>query len=312
VNELSKSELSRIIKKTALDIGFSFCGISRAEFLEEDAGRLHRWLERGFHGEMEYMANNRDKRTDPRLMVENAHSVISLLYNYSPEEEIPAKKNFRISKYAYGTDYHFVIKKKLHQLVTEIKKSAGDFSSRVFVDSAPVLEKTWAQKAGLGWIGKNTCLINREMGSYLFIAEIITSLQPDYDQPFEELCGTCTRCLDACPTGALVAPFLLDANKCISYLTIEFKNDLTPDLKDKFQGWIFGCDICQDVCPWNRFKKPHNEPAFSSPDQMVKMRKKDWINLDEENFRKIFKNSAVKRTKYKGLRRNIDYLADED
>jgi len=306
-----KSELTRYIKQTAKDRGFSFCGIAEAVFLDEESVKLKKWLEQGFHGEMGYMENNYEKRTDPQKLVRNARSVITFLYNYSAPREMADDCHFKISKYAYGEDYHHVIRNKLYQLVDEIKTKTDDFDFRVFVDSAPVMEKVWAQRSGLGWLGKNTCLINREMGSWLFICEIICSLELNYDQPLPESCGVCTRCIDACPTGALTEPFVLDSNRCISYLTIEFRDALPSKLKEHFDGWIFGCDICQDVCPWNRFSKPHQEPLFNLPEEIRNMNNKDWQQLTEPDFKRIFKNSAIKRTRYDGLMRNIEFQSDK-
>lgn len=306
MNKLSKDHINLLIKSKAKELGFFACGISKAEFLEEETKRIESWLNKGFHGEMGYMKNYFDKRTDPRKLFDKTKSVISVLYNYYPKHEIPEDNNYKISKYAYGKDYHFVVKRKLEQLIKFLKKEAGEINARAFVDSAPVLDRVWAAKAGLGWIGKNTNLITKEQGSYFFIGEIITDLELKYDnQNVPNYCGTCTRCIDACPTKAL-KPYELDARKCISYWTIEYKGNKIPDtFKGKFSNWIFGCDICQDVCPWTRFSKPHNEPEFKPSAELLKMRKQDWENLTEEHFDKIFKNSPIKRTKYKGLMRNI-------
>jgi len=258
---------------------------------------------------MGYLENHFEKRTDPRKLFENTKSVISVLYNYYPKTQIPEKNNYKISKYAYGKDYHFVIKRKLEELIDFIREEVKEINARAFVDSAPVLDRAWAAKAGLGWIGKNTNLITKEQGSYFFIGEIITDLELKYDNPsVPNYCGTCTRCIDACPTKSL-KPYELDARKCISYLTIEYKLNKIPDtFKGKFSDWIFGCDICQDVCPWNRFSKPHNEPDFEPIEELLKLRKPDWECLTEEHFRKIFKNSPAERTKYKGLMRNIRFV----
>lgn len=302
---------TQIIKKRASELGFFACGVSEAKFLEEDAERLKKWLQKGFHSEMGYMKNHFEKRTDPRKLFENAKSVISVLYNYSPEDLLPEENNYKVSKYAYGVDYHFVIKEKLFQLIDFIKEHNQETSARAFVDSAPVLDRAWAAKSGLGWIGKNTCLINKQQGSYFFIGEIITDLELEYDEKkAPNHCGGCTRCVDACPTGAL-SPYELDSKKCISYWTIEYKGEEIPDeFKGKFDDWIFGCDICQNVCPWNRLSEPHNEPSFKPSEELMEMRKSDWENLTEKQFKTLFKNSPMERTKYKGLMRNIGFLKE--
>lgn len=300
---------TKLIKSKAIDLGFSSCGISKATFLKEEVIRFEKWLKNNMHGKMYYMQNHFDKRLDPRLLLDNAKSVISLLYNYYPNEIISSDNNYIISKYAYGQDYHIIIKEKLKHLIQFINKEIGNVNARTFTDTAPLLEKVWAAKCGLGWIGKNTCLVNKKNGSFSFISEIIIDIELEYNQPIENYCGTCTKCIDACPTGAIVKPFIIDANKCISYLTIEYKGDLPTELKDKFNNRIFGCDICQDVCPWNKFAKPNNEPGFKPNEKLKKMKKDDWVKLDETEFNKIFKNSAVKRTGYKGLMRNIHFLS---
>ena len=260
---------------------------------------------------MAYMEGYFDKRTDPRKLLENAKSVISVLYNYAPKNYLPEEDNYKISSYAYGTDYHFVLKKKLKSLLEYITSEAGENNSRVFVDSAPVLERAWAKQAGLGWIGKNTCLITKEQGSYFFIGEIITDIELDFNETLvPNHCGGCTRCIDACPTGALT-PHELDSRKCISYWTIEHRGENIPEhFKGKFEDWIFGCDICQQVCPWNRLAEPHNEPEFEPSDELLNMRKPDWIGLDELKFKEVFKKSAVKRAKFEGLKRNILFQSD--
>ena len=297
------------IKDKAKSLGFYTCGIAEANFLEEEAGRLKAWLKQRKHAGMSYMDNYFDKRTDPRKLLENARSVIVVLYNYYPEKEIPKEDNYKISKYAYGTDYHFVMKRKLKELIGYIREIAGDMNARAFVDSAPVLERSWAEKAGLGWIGKNTCLITKEQGSYFFIGEIITDLQLTYDtHTVPDYCGGCTRCIDACPTDAL-GKNGLDSNRCISYWTIEHKGDtISPDLKGKFNDWIFGCDICQDVCPWNRLAENHGEEAFKPLKIFTEYRRSDWEQLSPEEFSVVFKKSPLKRTKYEGLKRNIDFV----
>ncbi|GHA24269.1 epoxyqueuosine reductase [Salinimicrobium marinum] len=295
------------IKAEAERLGFMSCGISKAAFLEEEAPRLERWLKEGRHGEMRYMENYFDKRLDPTKLVEGSKSVISLLLNYFPEEK-QRDDSYKISKYAYGTDYHFVIKDKLKRLMQFIQEEIGEVDGRAFVDSAPVLDKAWAAKSGLGWIGKNSNLLSKKTGSFFFIAELIVDLDLDYDTPVTDHCGSCTACIDACPTQAIVEPYKVDGSKCISYFTIELKEELPQEMKGKFDDWMFGCDICQDVCPWNRFSKPHNEPLFDPNPDLLSMTKQDWEEITEDVFRKVFKKSAVKRTKYSGLTRNIDFL----
>ena len=288
-------------------MGFDFCGISKATFLSEEAPRLENWLKSNQHGEMKYMENYFDKRLDPRLLVEGAQSVISLLYNYYPSEaQIPGAP--KISKYAYGDDYHEVIKTKLNAFLFSLKEKIGDISGRAFVDSAPVLEKTWAAKSGLGWLGKNSNLINKQHGSFFFIAEIIIDVPLLEDGPMKDYCGTCTRCIDACPTEAIVAPYIVDGSKCISYLTIELKEEIPEAFKNKMDNWAFGCDVCQDVCPWNRFSTPHTEVLFNNTNGLLNYSEKDWRDVTEETFKVIFKHSAIKRTKFKGLKRNLNFL----
>jgi epoxyqueuosine reductase len=294
------------IKNTAKKLGFDYCGISRAEYLKEEAPRLNKWLEGNRHGKMAYMANHSDKRLDPTQLVENAKSVISLLYNYYPESEIDSDNSYKIARYAYGKDYHFLIKDKLKDFLRHIQEHIKDVKGRVFVDSAPVLERQWAARSGLGWIGKNTMLINKNSGSYFFIAEMILNTEFEYDTPVGDFCGTCSRCIDACPTKALT-PYQMDASKCISYLTIELKDDIPEKFRGKMKNWIFGCDICQEVCPWNRFSEPHNEPYFNPVEKLKNMSRSDWVEMTEEVFQDIFRKSAVKRTKYKGLMRNIRF-----
>ena len=259
------------------------------------------------HGEMAYMENHFDKRLDPRLLVDGAKSVVSLLLNYYPSE-IQNSDTYKISKYAYGQDYHFVIKDKLKDLLKFIQTEIGEVNGRVFVDSAPVLDKAWAAKSGLGWIGKNSNLITKQVGSFYFIAELIIDLELEYDTPTTDHCGSCTACIDACPTQAIIQPYVVDGSKCISYFTIELKDNIPQEMKGKFDDWMFGCDVCQDVCPWNRFSKPHNEPLFNPNTEIVSYSKKDWQEITEEVFKKVFKNSAVKRTKLEGLQRNISFL----
>lgn len=283
------------------------CGISKSGFLEEEAPRLERWLNQNHHGQMSYMENHFDKRLNPNLLVEDAKSVVSLLLNYYPSE-FQNEESYKISKYAYGQDYHFVIKEKLNQLLHSIQENIGEVSGRAFVDSAPVLDKAWAAKAGLGWIGKNSNLITKSVGSFYFVAELIIDLDLEYDHATTDHCGTCTACIDSCPTEAIVAPYVVDGSKCISYFTIELKENIPSEMKGKFNDWAFGCDVCQDVCPWNKFSKPHNEPLFNPHPDLLSMTKKDWEEITEETFKKVFKNSAVKRTKLDGLKRNIDFL----
>jgi epoxyqueuosine reductase len=303
------SRYTRFIKTQAAELGFDFCGISRAEFLHEEAPRLEKWLREGKHGQMAYMANHFDKRLDPRLLVEGARSVVSLLYNYYPEQEIPTEKDgYQISKYAYGTDYHFVIKDKLKGFIEAIREEVGDVNGRAFVDSAPVMDKAWARKGGLGWVGKHSNLINKQSGSFFFIAELILDLELEYDGPVKDFCGTCTRCIDACPTDAITEPYVVDGSKCISYFTIELKEAIPEEVKGKFDNWIFGCDICQDVCPWNRFSKPHQEPQFLPNTHLKEMKASDWEEITEDIFRAVFQKSAVKRTKLEGLKRNIAFV----
>tara|TARA_B100000949_G_scaffold36460_2_gene30367 strand:+ start:2248 stop:3174 length:927 start_codon:yes stop_codon:yes gene_type:complete len=303
------SKYTQLIKAEAKRLGFLSCGISKAEFLEEEAPRLENWLKKNMHGEMVYMENHFDKRLDPTLLVPDSKSVISLLLNYFPSEE-QVKNTYKISKYAYGTDYHFVIKDKLRQLMDFISEEIGEVQGRAFVDSAPVLDKAWAAKSGLGWIGKHSNLLTKQLGSFYFVAELIVDLDLEYDTPVTDHCGSCTACIDACPTNAIVADRVVDGSKCISYYTIELKNEIPTSEKGKFEDWMFGCDICQDVCPWNRFSKSHNEPLFNPHPELLSMTKKDWEEITEDVFYKFFKNSAVKRTKFSGLKRNINFLKD--
>ncbi len=301
---------THFIKQKARELGFDFCGISKAEFLETEAPRLEAWLKQNYHGQMAYMANHFDKRLDPRKLVEGAKSVISVLLNYFPQNTLPTDDNYKISKYAYGEDYHFVLKDKLKTLMQHITEEVGEVNGRVFVDSAPVMDKAWAARSGLGWVGKHTNLLNRQMGSFFFIGELILDLELEYDNPVGDFCGTCTRCIDACPTDALIAPYQIDGSKCISYFTIELKEAIPEEVKGKFEDWIFGCDICQDVCPWNRFASPHQTDAFAPHEALKAFTKKDWEEITEEVFKEIFKRSAVKRTKLKGLQRNVQFLAE--
>ena len=300
---------TRFIKQKAYELGFSFCGISKAEFLEEEAPRLEKWLSNNMHGKMQYMENHFEKRLDPTKLVEGSKSVISLLYNYFPEKE-QQDNTYKISKYAYGQDYHFIIKDKLKTLLQLIFNEIGEANARVFTDSAPILERAWAKKSGLGWIGKNTMLINKKQGSFFFLAEIILDVELQYDAPIKDYCGSCTACIDACPTNAILPNNSIDGSKCISYFTIELKDELLPNEHTKnFNEWIFGCDICQDVCPWNRFSTPHQEPLFAPDNRLLNYSKKEWEEITEEVFQEIFRKSAVKRTKFSGLKRNIGAIS---
>ena len=303
----TKTKYTQLIKTEAKRLGFLSCGISKAQFLEEEAPRLEKWLNKNMHGQMSYMQNHFDKRLDPTKLVEDSKSVISLLLNYYPEQT-QIEDSYKLSKYAYGTDYHFVIKDKLKQLLAFINEEIGEVFGRAFVDSAPVLDKAWAAKSGLGWIGKHSNLLSQKTGSFYFIAELIIDLELDYDNPTTDHCGTCTACIDACPTQAIVEPYVVDGSKCISYFTIELKDELPSNMKDKFDDWMFGCDVCQDVCPWNRFSKPHNEPLFNPHPELLSMTKNDWQDITKDVFNKLFKKSAVKRTKFSGLQRNINFL----
>lgn len=307
---MDRTRISKKIKAEARRLGFLSCGISEAAFLEEEAPRLERWLKQGMHGEMSYMEDYFDKRLDPRKLVPGARSVISLLYNYFPSQQ-PREDSYKVSKYAYGEDYHFVIKRKLKELMAFIQEAVGEVHGRAFVDSAPVLDRAWAARSGLGWIGKHSNLLTKEVGSFYFIAELILDLDLESDAPTTDHCGTCTACLDACPTGAIVQPYVVDGSRCISYFTIELKNEIPASMKGQFENWIFGCDICQDVCPWNRFSRPHKEPAFDARPQLLEFGRRDWEELTEEVFRKVFRKSAVKRTKFRGLKRNIDFVKPE-
>ncbi|WPU92518.1 tRNA epoxyqueuosine(34) reductase QueG [Mucilaginibacter sabulilitoris] len=306
---LNRTTYSRLIKSEAQKLGFLFCGISKANFLEEEAPSLEAWLKKNMHGEMQYMENHFDKRLDPRLLVDGAKSVISLGVNYYTDsgQDDPAAP--KISKYAYGMDYHTVIKDKLRQLLQIINEKIGEVGGRVFVDSAPVLDKAWARKAGMGWIGKNSNLLNKKAGSFFFLAELIIDLELEYDiAPTADHCGTCTSCIDACPTDAIVGPYVVDGSRCISYLTIELKNEIPQEFKGKMDNWMFGCDVCQDVCPWNRFSVLNTEPAFTPHPELLTLKASDWQEITQDVFQKVFKNSAVKRTKFSGLKRNIEFL----
>ena len=302
-------QYAQLIKAEAKRLGFLSCGISNAGFLEDEAPRLEQWLLDGYHGSMSYMENHFDKRLDPRKLVPGAKSVVSLLYNYFPEST-QESGSYKISKYAYGEDYHFVVRDKLKELMAHINEAVGSVQGRVFVDSAPVLEKAWAVKSGLGWLGKNTNLISKQTGSFFFLAELIIDLDLPQDGPVTDHCGQCTACIDACPTQAIIAPYVLDGSKCISHLTIELKSEIPSDFSGHMDDWIFGCDVCQDVCPWNRFSKPHSETRFKPKPELLKKDKTQWRELTQEVFGQLFDKSAVQRTKFKGLMRNIKFLED--
>ena len=301
----SISQNTAYIKSIARKLGFDYCGISKAEFLKEEAPRLNKWLKNNHHGQMEYMARHMDKRLDPTKLVDGARSVISLLYNYYPESKLPEDNNFKLARYAYGKDYHFVLKTKLKEFMSLIRDKIEYAEGRVFVDSAPVLERQWAARSGLGWIGKNTLLIHKKAGSYFFISEILLNVELHNDNPIGDFCGSCNRCIEACPTSALT-PYQMDARKCLSYLTIELKENIPEEYNGKLHNWIFGCDICQEVCPWNKFAKSHKEPDFEPDERLKSMSKKKWIELTNDEYQSLFRESAVKRTKYKGLKRNIN------
>ncbi len=298
-----------LLKAEAARLGFDFCGVSKADFLEDEAPRLEAWLNRNYHGQMGYMANHFDKRLDPRRLVEGAKSVVTVLLNYYPEQRLPeGPDDLKLSKYAYGEDYHFVMKDKLKDLMAFVQDEIGEVGGRVFVDSAPVMDKAWAKQSGAGWVGKHTNVISREMGSFFFIGELILDLELTPDGPIADYCGTCTRCIDACPTEAISEPYVVDGSKCISYFTIELKEAIPPEVKGQFENWVFGCDICQDVCPWNRFSRPHQTPAFQPNARLTGMTKTDWEDITAEVFAELFRRSAVKRTKLEGLRRNIRFV----
>ena len=299
---------TQLIKAYASELGFLSCGISEACFLEDEAPKLEKWLNQNHHGKMNYMENHFDKRLDPRKLVPGAKSVVSLLLNYHTDKNQYDTKAPKISKYAFGEDYHYVIKKKLKKFLKFISNEIGEVQGRVFVDSAPVMDKVWASKSGLGWIGKNTNLISKKVGSFFFIAELIIDLELEYDLPTTDHCGNCTACLDACPTDALIAPYQIDSSKCISYLTIELKDKIPSEFKGKMDQWAFGCDVCQTVCPWNRFSEPHEVSEFEPNEKIMSMSKKDWEELTEEVFNDLFKNSAIKRTNFSGFKKNLKFL----
>jgi len=298
---------SNIIKRESKRLGFDFCGISKAAFLEDEAAHFEKWLQQGMNGKMGYMENHFDKRLDPRLLVDGAKSVISLMMNYYPDEKQNSDAP-KISKYAYGKDYHFVIKDKLKELLQVMNEQIGEISGRAFVDSAPVLERAWAAKSGIGWIGKNAQLLRPQKGSFFFLAELIVDIELDADAPIKDYCGTCTRCMDACPTQAILGPKIVDGSKCISYFTIELKEAMPVEMKDKLDGWMFGCDVCQDVCPWNSFSHPHAIDEMQPKPAIMNMTRKDWEEITEEVFKNTFHDSPLQRAGYKGIKRNLGYL----
>ena len=306
---MSKSKATQLVKEIARDLGFASVGISKAEFMEPEARRLEAWLNQGFNGQMGYMDNHFDKRVDPRKLVPGSKSVISLGYNYfSPLKQNDSEAP-KISMYAYGQDYHDVIKKKLRIFLGRLKEKLGPINGRCFVDSAPVLERDWARRSGVGWVGKHTLLLSKQKGSFFFLAELIIDLELDYDHPVKDHCGKCTRCIDSCPTDAISPEgYILDGSKCISYLTIELKEEIPNEFKGKMDNWMFGCDICQTVCPWNRFSVPHKEPAFEPKDELLSKESKEWQEITEDVFKDLFRNSPVKRTKFQGLKRNITFI----
>jgi epoxyqueuosine reductase len=301
---------SHSIKTIAASLGFSFCGISKAGFLEDEAPKLDAWLKRGFHGNMQYMENHFDKRLDPTKLVPGAKSVVSLVYNYYPKKDLAEESELKIAKYAYGEDYHAVIKEKLKIFLEKLRREIGDVPGRAFVDSAPVMERQWAAKSGIGWVGKNSLLLNKQMGSFFFLAELILDLELEPDGAMKDYCGTCTACMDACPTDAIQEPYVIDSNKCISYLTIELKESIPTGFKGKMDNWVFGCDVCQDVCPWNRFSKPHDEPKFDPAGEWPGFTKQDWKELTEEVFETNFGKSAMKRAGLLGMRRNVGFMEE--
>jgi len=302
-------DLKHFIKKRAQELGFFYCGFAKAEFLEDEARKLEHWLKSNYQGKMSYMENHFDKRLDPRKLFDGAQTVISMALNYFPEKALFDESQPKISKYAYGEDYHFVIKDKLKELLGDIQQEFGEINGRAFVDSAPVMDKVWAQKSGLGWMGKHTNVITRTQGSFFFIAELIVDVAIAPDGPIPDYCGTCTACLDACPTEAIVQPYVVDGSKCISYLTIELKEAIIdPVFQGKMEHWAFGCDICQDVCPWNRFSKKHDEPRFQPNPEISGLSSKDWQEMTEEVFQELFRRSPIKRTKLEGMKRNVKFL----
>lgn len=304
----SSSQHTQLIKSLAHELGFSFCGVAKAEFLKDEAPKLEEWLRRGYHGKMEYLENYFDKRLDPRLLVPGAKSVVSLVYNYYPKKNIGEDNSLKVARYAYGEDYHFVVKERLKELLDRLRSTIGEINGRAFVDSAPVMERAWAAKAGVGWVGKNSLLLNRSLGSFFFLAELIIDLELEQDGPVKDYCGSCTACMDACPTDAIPSPYVVDGSKCISYFTIELKEEIPKEVKGKFENWIFGCDICQEVCPWNRFAQPNSETRFQPNNELENMSTAEWKEITEDVFNRVFKDSPLKRTKFEGLKRNIDFI----
>lgn len=301
------SNRNNVVKRIAAQMGFEFCGIAKAERLVEEEDNLSEWLKRSNHGEMDYMSNHFDKRLDPTQLVPGTKSVVTLMYNYMPSQ--PLNTGYKLARYAYGRDYHRVIKKKLKRMMSEVQDELGQVGGRFFVDSAPVLERAWAEKSGIGWRGKNTLLINKQAGSYYFLAVLLLDIQLLPDAPFQtDHCGTCTKCIDACPTDALLPDRTLDARKCISYLTIELKSEIDQSFQQEMNDWIFGCDICQEVCPWNKFSKPHHEPDFEPKSLLKHQNKTSWEEMSLDTFETLFQGSAVKRTGYEGLKRNINFV----
>lgn len=307
---ISTEQHTKLVKRLSAQLGFSYCGIAKAEKLEDDARRLEGWLNKGMHGNMHYMENHFDLRIDPTLLVPGARSVITLLCNYYPEQQQELNDEPRISKYAYGADYHEVIREKLRHFLSLLQDEVGEVQGRGFVDSAPVLERSWAKRSGLGWLGKNGNLITKQQGSFFFIATLITDLQLEPDPPFiQDFCGTCNKCVEACPTDAILPGKVVDGSKCISYFTIELKDMLIPgEMQGKFQNWMFGCDVCQDVCPWNRFSKPTTEGGFTPIPEIFNLTTKDWEEMTEESFKTIFRHSPLKRSKFKGIQRNLKFI----
>ncbi len=303
------SRYTRLLKEEAYRLGFSYAGVAKARRLDREARRLEAWLNKGYHGEMAYMANYFDKRVDPTLLVPGAKSVVCLMFNYYPRRTQTDPEAPRLARYAYGKDYHHVLKPKLRSLLQFLQAEVGDVQGRAFVDSAPVLERDWAERSGIGWKGKNSLLIHPRAGSYFFLAELIIDLELAYDPPMRDFCGTCRRCIDACPTDAIAEEgYTVDGSRCISYFTIEKRGELPEAFRGQFENWMFGCDICQEVCPWNRFAQPHNEPAFEPHPQLLDMSREEWLEISEDLFRELFRGSAVKRTKYAGLKRNLAFL----
>ncbi|MEW6773484.1 MAG: tRNA epoxyqueuosine(34) reductase QueG [Bacteroidota bacterium] len=310
MNKIQKEQYKKIIKDTAFQVGFDACGIARVEPLHNEARQLELWLKNGMHGKMSYMEKYFDIRINPALLLPGARSVISLLFNYYPSQK-QKQNTFKISKYAYGKDYHLILKEKMNELYEKLKEKIGNFNARACVDSAPIMDKIWAKKSGLGWMGKHSNLIVKQKGSWYFIAELVTDLELSPDTEIKDYCGKCTKCIDACPTNAIVQPYVVDASKCISYLTIELKDEFIPEIfKNKMDNWIFGCDVCMDVCPWNRFAMPHQHPDLEPIQEILNFTPNDWKDLQEEQFKVLFKFSPIKRTKFKGLKRNINFLSN--